>query len=106
VAKAVHDAGGMIAIAHPQEYFLGNDRQRMDLLRQECCLDGIECAHLRVDPELTPIYRAYCRQHGLFSMGGSDSHTNEAAIEHLGRHGGDSAWLEEFLERIGATANR
>jgi len=112
VAPAVKEAGGLIAIAHPAAYFNGNDRQRMDALRAECLLDGVECAHPLVSPDLTPIYRDYCRAHGLFSVGGSDCHDNahvEPALESVGytdkfsfaRHVGADAWLDEFLERMG-----
>lgn len=100
VVDAVHASGGKIAIAHPHGYFKGADPQRMDQLRNECALDGIECAHPNVPPELTPVYREYCRAHGLFSVGGSDSHDAGHIQERMGRHGGDPAWLDEFLEHL------
>ena len=64
-------------IAHPAGYFRQTDRRRMDALREECGLDGIECAHRSVPPELTAIYRQYCREHGLLSTAGSDCHEPE-----------------------------
>lgn len=111
VTAAVKEAGGLVVIAHPTGYFLRNDVARMDALRQECNLDGIECAHPNVPPELTEFYRAYCCQHGLISTAGSDSHTAENILtppegwEHSSSsrfacHLGEEAWLEEFLERL------
>lgn len=112
VVPAVKSAGGIVVIAHPHLYFLGSDRKRMDALREECSLDGIECAHPRVDPKLTPEYRSYCVQHGLLSTAGSDCHTN-ASIRtspareghtwdsHFAAHIGEETWLDEFLERLG-----
>lgn len=100
VVAAVHASGGFVVIAHPQRYFDGADSKRMDQLRSECSLDGIECAHPNVAPELTPIYRDYCRRHGLVSVAGSDAHTAEDIDRWMGRHGGDAAWLEEFLDRL------
>jgi predicted metal-dependent phosphoesterase TrpH len=111
VAPAVKEAGGLIAIAHPAGYFNGNDRQRMDALREECLLDGVECAHRAVSPDLTAIYRDYCLAHGLFSVGGSDCHDNidvesppdtpgHTTERHFARHIGPDAWLDEFLERM------
>lgn len=112
VVTAVKEAGGVVAIAHPPRYFLEDDLSRMDLLRKECQLDGIECAHRGIKPALTPFYREYSREHGLFSVGGSDSHEDidvhppEGAID-LGtkerafaRHLGEESWLDEFLERL------
>lgn len=111
VVSAVKEAGGLVVIAHPAGYFLENDTERMDALRRECELDGIECAHPRVSPELTEFYRAYCEKHGLLSTGGSDTHHNEH-IENatpewkaneekqFAGHIGKEVWLEEFLERL------
>ena len=101
VVEAVHAANGLVAIAHPQGYFGGADPQRMDRLREECRFDGIECAHPAIAPEYTPVYREYCLRHGLFSVGGSDAHTADDIQAMMGRHGGEGAWLDEFIERIG-----
>ncbi|HWL51182.1 MAG TPA: PHP domain-containing protein [Chthoniobacteraceae bacterium] len=111
VVPAVKQAGGLVVIAHPAGYFQDRNRQRMDALREECGLDGIECAHRSVHPEQTAFYRAYCREHGLLSTGGSDSHDNEDVLtppEQWGHtrekrfacHLGEEAWLDEFLERL------
>jgi predicted metal-dependent phosphoesterase TrpH len=97
VVPVVKRIGVKVAIAHPHGYFKNGDRARMDTLRQECQLDGIECAHRSVPPEFTPIYRAYCVEHGLFSVGGSDSHSDEDIQEFFAGHGGDDEWLDEFL---------
>ena len=72
----------------------------MDALTEECRLDGIECSHLKVPIECTPIYRAYCEEKGLFSVAGTDCHSNEDIEELLTCHGGKEAWLDEFLERL------
>ena len=101
VLPAVKELGVLVAIAHPHGYFAQGDRQRMDSLRQECSLDGIECAHQNVPTEFTPVYRAYCVEHGLFSTGGSDSHTDTDIETKFAGHGGDGVWLEEFLDRLG-----
>lgn len=112
VVSAVKEAGGLVVIAHPKGYFNEIDYYRMDQLREECSLDGIECAHRNVDPELTPLYREYCVRNGLISTGGSDSHNPEdvtTPVEKWGHtrerlfacHLGEPEWLDEFLERIG-----
>jgi predicted metal-dependent phosphoesterase TrpH len=101
VVPAVHSAGAVIAIAHPAGYFQGADPARMEQLREECRLDGIECAHPATPLELTGPYRRYCLDHGLFSVAGTDCHSDEDIDSQLGCHGGQEEWLEEFLERLG-----
>ena len=44
VMPAVKEAGALVAIAHPFGYFKEDNVERMDALRVECSLDGIECA--------------------------------------------------------------
>lgn len=100
VLPVLQEADIKVAIAHPHGYFNQGDRARMDLLRQECQLDGIECAHRQVPPEFTPIYREYCVEHGLFSVGGSDSHTESDIQEFFAGHGGGDEWLDEFLSYL------
>ena len=104
VIPTVKEAGVSVAIAHPHGYFNQGDQARMDALRRECHLDGIECAHKGVPAEFTPRYRAYCVEHGLFSTGGSDSHTDEDIQLRFASHGGPDEWLDEFLQRVGHTA--
>lgn len=100
VVPVVHAAGALVAIAHPSGYFQRDNRERMDALREECRLDGIECAHPSTPPELVPVYRRYCLEHGLLSTAGSDCHTDADADTMLGMHGGHEAWLDELLERL------
>ncbi len=100
VAPAVKAAGGLVVIAHPAGYFKGHDEAQMDALKEECLLDGIECAHASVPADLTPLYREYCVKHGLVSTGGSDGHTVEGITKNIGGHGGDPEWLDEVLERM------
>jgi predicted metal-dependent phosphoesterase TrpH len=101
VVPAVKEAGLLVVIAHPSMYFDGAKRELMDRLRVECSLDGLECAHPAVPAEYWPVYRAYCVEHGLVSTAGTDCHTDEEVRKLLGRHGGEEAWLGEFLERLG-----
>ena len=100
VIPAVKELGVVVAIAHPHGYFAQGDRARMDAMRAECLLDGVECAHQNVPAEFTPVYRDYCVEHEMFSTGGSDSHSNADIETKFARHGGEDVWLEELLGRI------
>lgn len=112
VLPAVKNAGCLVVLAHPSPYFNKDDVRRMDILREECMLDGLECAHRKVPPELTAFYRKYCLEHGLLSTGGSDCHYAEEVLSEPGEwgytgkakfacHVGEDEWLDEFLERAG-----
>ncbi len=101
VIPVLKKSGVWIALAHPNGYFRKYDEPRMDALREELALDGIECAHPSVPWEFTERYRGYCKRHGLFSTGGSDNHLSETIQKHFAFHGGPDDWLEEFLERLG-----
>jgi predicted metal-dependent phosphoesterase TrpH len=98
VIPVVRQAGARVAIAHPYRYFGGYDVDRMDALCDECCLDGIECAHPSVPPAYTRLYRDYCVREGLFSVGGSDCHSDDEVNGLFGGHIGEEHWLDEFLD--------
>jgi len=100
VVPVIRRAGVRVAIAHPYRYFQGYDLGRMDALREECSLDGIECAHPSVPPEYTRLYRHYSVRHDLFSVGGSDCHEDGEVQGLFGCHGGEEAWLDEFLDSL------
>ncbi len=110
VVPAVRAAGGVVVLAHPFRY-LGSDLKKMEAVCEECQLDGLECAHPAVPPEMTVFYREFCRRRGLISTAGSDSHYPEvfeppeegwgySARPVFGAHLGEAAWLDEFLERV------
>ena len=107
VVPVVKQVGALVAIAHPFGYFRGHDVVVMDGLRDECSLDGIECANgKKVPPDHVQLYRQYCQRHGLFSTAGSDCHADEDVDEVFalcrgfeGYRGGE-AWLDELLSRL------
>ena len=107
IIDAVHDAGGIVLIAHPAGYFRGTDEKRMDEVFEALKLDGIECAHPSVPEENTNFYRAYCRKHRLLSSGGTDCHEDPPHAylklspgRDMAFHAGAPEWLDEILERV------
>lgn len=109
VIPVVKQLGVLVAIAHPYGYFKGDDVSRMDTLREECHLDGIECINKNnIPPEYTRLYREYCVQHKLFSVAGSDCHSDEDIPRVFAHHSGfpsyegSDKWLDEFLARLDA----
>ncbi|NLO07001.1 MAG: PHP domain-containing protein [candidate division WS1 bacterium] len=104
VLPAVKQQGMLLIIAHPTGYFQRDNLDRMNLLREELLLDGAECAHRLVPPELRPFYRSWCEEHGLLSSGGSDLHWSEDVSERIGAHGGPDEWWPEIQARLPAGA--
>ncbi len=100
VLPRVKSQGALVIIAHPTRYFLEDNRERMDLLREELLLDGVECAHSGVPEHLTPVYRAYCEEHGLVSSGGTDLHWSEDVRDKIGTHIGPDEWWTEIAARL------
>ena len=100
VVPVLHDHGVLVAVAHPHGPCRGADLSRLDTLRAECELDGFECAHSSMPPELTPVFRDYCVRHGMFSTAGSDCHLDHEAESVFARHYGGDRWLDEVLDRL------
>lgn len=100
VVPFVREIGVLVSIAHPRGYFLEADRSRMDALREECMLDGIECARPGLPAELGHVYREYCLEHGMLSTAGSDCHFPEEIESNLGNHGGPEEWWDEVSARL------
>ncbi len=104
VREVVHEAQGLVVLAHPPVYCKDADRERLEQLRAECGLDGMECAHPRISADLSKRYRAFCVERGLLSTAGSDSHTPADVAGRFAMHGGEGRWLDEFLERLPVSA--
>ena len=100
VVPVVHAAGGWRSLPIRSGTSTAPILRGWMRLRDECRFDGIECAHLLVPLELTPVYRRYCLAHGLVSTAGSDCHTHADIDLTFGRHGGARNWLDELLERL------
>jgi predicted metal-dependent phosphoesterase TrpH len=82
-AKMIHDAGGILALAH------GNDPSGTSLVKYTTDLnehakiieqnfleyiDGIECWHSRHDEKTTEFYLEFAKNHKLIMTGGTDCH--------------------------------
>ncbi len=92
-------SGVLTVLAHPHFLPHGNETETLGALADELQLDGIECAHPEVPPELGRKLQRYCAENRLFMTAGSDSHSCGS----LGDHEGQEEWLAPFLERITVT---
>lgn len=101
VAQLIHDAGGIVSLAHPAEYKLENsDTESMiDSMIPEG-LDALECIHPSQDTAYTQMLIDIAKRKHLSPTGGSDFHGPiESGIE-LGR-GSDGMMIpENFLYNL------
>lgn len=75
VANKIHEAGGLVFLAHPFEYKFDDTIDFIDKLRKEVRLDGIECFHPSAEADnRIDILINYARKNNLFISGGSDFH--------------------------------
>ena len=74
VVKCVHQASGVVVLAHPgASFYNGVDVERLDLL-VEMGVGGLECFSFHHDRAATRGYLDYCRSRNLLITGGSDCH--------------------------------
>lgn len=76
VVEAAHQSGAVCLVAHPgrTDGFVTFDAARLDDLRAEIPIDGLEAYYPAHTPERTQLYLDYARRHDLFVSSGSDSH--------------------------------
>lgn len=102
VSQMIHNAGGIVSLAHPAEYGL-NDAEIESLvisLKREG-LDAIECIHPSQDVLYSHNIMNLAKQNNLSLTGGSDFHgKNDDGID-LGMGGEDMLIPESFLVGLG-----
>lgn len=102
VAQFIHDAGGIVSLAHPAEYGL-NETETESLvisLKREG-LDAIECIHPSQNVLYSHTIMNLAKQNDLRLTGGSDFHgKNDDGID-LGIGGEDMFIPESFLVGFG-----
>jgi hypothetical protein len=77
VVEAAHRSGAVCLIAHPgsKDGFVTYDVQKLDKLRQEIPIDGLEVYHPKHTPAQAALYQEYTEKHNLLVSSGSDSHS-------------------------------
>ena len=70
VVSLVHDAGGLVVLAHP--VLINDDAIAEELLKLP--FDGLEVYHSKQNEEDRARYLAMANRHGLLASGGSDYH--------------------------------
>lgn len=101
VAQKIHDAGGIVSLAHPAEYKLENaDTEFMIDSMIHDGLDAIECIHPSQDTTYTQMLMDIAKTKNLILTGGSDFHGPIGSGIELGC-GGDGMMIpESFLSAL------
>ena len=82
-SKMVHNAGGKLVIAHPNDphgislvALTKSLSEQSEIIAESMLdfIDGVECWHSRSDARTTDHYLRFAKEHGLMVTGGSDCH--------------------------------
>lgn len=96
VVKLVHDAGGVVSVAHPTLY---PDHRNVVPRLLDLGVDAIEVLHPKVDDAHRRHYSALAKDRGSFITGGSDDHGFESRCT-IGSIRVPEESIEPILERM------
>lgn len=106
VADKIHEAGGLVFLAHPFEYKFEDTIGFIDELRQEVKLDGIECFHPSAESDnRINILLDYAKKNNLFISGGSDFHGDKKPNNDIGIGSGSLNIPKEYIEKWAEVMN-
>lgn len=99
VVDVIHNAGGLVFLAHPFEYKFEDTIGFINELRKEIQLDGIECFHpsAEVDNRIEMLIE-YARNNNLYISGGSDFHGEKKPNNEIGKGLGSLNIPKEYIE--------
>ncbi len=99
VADKIHEAGGLVFLAHPFEYKFEDTIGFIDELRKEVKLDGIECFHpsAEQDNRIETLIN-YATKNNLYISGGSDYHGPKKPNIEIGTGAGTLQIPKEYIE--------
>jgi len=78
VAEEIHNAGGLVVLAHPFEYKSMDNIKFLEDIYDLKILDGIECVHTKHTREQVLYLEKFCKEHNLIMSGGSDFHSENS----------------------------
>ena len=106
VADKIHEAGGLVFLAHPFEYKFEDTIGFIDELRKEVKLDGIECFHpsAEQDNRIETLIN-YATKNNLYISGGSDYHGDKKPNNDIAIGNGTLKIPKEYIEKWAEVIN-
>lgn len=99
VANIIHEAGGLVFLAHPFEYKVDDVIGFIDNLKKEIKLDGIECFHPSSEIDnRSDILVEYARKNNLYISGGSDFHGDKKTNVYIGIGNGNLNISKKYID--------
>ena len=99
VADKIHEAGGLVFLAHPFEYKFDDTIGFIDKLKKEIKLDGIECFHPSAEfGDRINTLVDYARKNNLYISGGSDFHGEKKPNNDIAIGSGSLNVSKEYIE--------
>lgn len=99
VEDKIHEAGGLVFLAHPFEYKFDDTIGFIDKLKKEIKLDGIECFHPSAEfGDRINTLVDYARKNNLYISGGSDFHGEKKPNNDIAIGSGSLDVSKEYIE--------
>lgn len=84
IINIIHDAGGIIFLAHPYQYKFDNTEIFLDKIYNENDFDGVECFYTTFSKEQSNYLVDFAKKRNLLISGGSDYHGLNKKYHDLG----------------------
>lgn len=84
IIDLVHDAGGIVFLAHPYQYKFTDTENFLDRIYNENNFDGVECFYTTFSKEQTKYLVEFANKRNLLISGGSDYHGTNKKKHELG----------------------
>lgn len=101
VMEAIHEAGGLAILAHPNRYDLNEEElENLIIDLKKLQIDGIEAIYSSHTPKMEMFLRGLAKKHNLKISGGSDFHgANKPSID-LGSGFGNLQISKQILDDL------
>lgn len=97
IINQVHDAGGIIFLAHPYQYKFNDTEKFIDEIYDEYDLDGVECFYTTFSNRQSEYLLNFAKGKKLLISGGSDYHGNNKKQHELGVGRGNLNIHKDFI---------
>ncbi|MCI8444880.1 MAG: PHP domain-containing protein [Bacilli bacterium] len=97
IIRIVHEAGGIVMLAHPFQYKFTDTESFLDNIYEENDFDGVECFYTTFSRKQTEYLVNFAKKRNLLISGGSDYHGTNKKQHELGIGRGNLAIRKDIL---------